>query len=315
MQFSISVIIPVYNGERFIKKAIISVLEQPQVTEIVVVNDGSIDGTLVILEELQSQNSKIKVCHHKDKSNKGRSASRNLGIKKATENYIAFLDADDYYLPNRFTNDIKVFQENEMCDGIYNAVGFHFYRLASTLELQTHQLYTVRQDIKPDFLFEALLSGKFGHFQIDGLTVKKSLFNATGYFNEALVVAEDSDIFWKMALVGNLYTGIIDSPVALRGVHESNIFDDTEIYKIYTIKMYESVLFWGSKVKLPISKNDLLLKWVWLLRFKQKKTLVQDIKYWFFLFKNSKELVFTYLSFKYFPIVRLRKNIFPFIFR
>lgn len=315
MGFNLSVIIPTYNVARFIEKAIYSALDQQEVFEVIVVDDGSTDATLSIVAQLQKEANRIKIYQHPNGVNKGRSASRNLGIQKATGNYIAFLDADDYFLPNRFTNDIKVFQENKNCDGIYNAVGFHFYRPATPLELQKHQIYTVRQVIKPDFLFEALLSGKFGHFQIDGLTVKKALFDVTGYFNEALIVAEDSDIFWKMALKGNLYTGIIDSPVALRGVHESNIFDNTEIYKIYTIKMYESVLFWGSKVKLPISKNDLLLKWVWLLRFKQKKTLVQDIKYWFFLFKNSRELVFTYLSFKYFPIVRLRKNIFPFIFR
>lgn len=311
----VSVVIPMYNAIAFIEKAITSALQQDVVKEVIVVNDGSTDGSFELLQKLQQKEGRIKIHQHPNFENKGRSASRNLGIQKATGKYIAFLDADDYYLENRFANDIKIFQENKNCDGIYNAVGFHFYRPATSLELQTHQIYTVRQVIKPDFLFEALLSGKFGHFQIDGLTVKKALFDATGYFNEALVVAEDTDIFWKMTLVGNLYTGIIDSPVALRGVHESNIFDNTEIYKIYTIKMYESVLFWGSKVKLPISKNDLLLKWVWLLRFKQKKTLVQDIKYWFFLFKNSRELVFTYLSFKYFPIVRLRKNIFPFIFR
>ena len=53
--FTVSVIIPVYNGERFIAKAIASVLAQPEVTEIVVVNDGSTDSTPDILEKLQEQ--------------------------------------------------------------------------------------------------------------------------------------------------------------------------------------------------------------------------------------------------------------------
>jgi glycosyltransferase involved in cell wall biosynthesis len=314
MQFSISVIIPVYNGERFIEKAIASVLLQPEVAEIIVVNDGSTDTTQAILDELQEQNPILKIYHHENKSNKGRSASRNLGIQKANGDFIAFLDADDYFLPNRFANDFKVFQENNSCDGVYNAIGVHYYREATMVEKEMLKLTTVKQVIKPDFLFEALLSGKIGHFHIDGLTVKKALFDATGYFNEALIVAEDTDIFWKMALKGNLYTGIIDSPVAIRGVHESNIFDDKDIYKIYTIKKYESVLFWGSKVKLPISKNDLLLKWIWLMRFKQNRTLFQDIQYWVFLFKNSKELIFSYLSIKYFPVVQRRKYFFPFLY-
>lgn len=313
--FTLSVIIPVYNCERFIEKTIASVFVQPEVTEIIVVNDGSTDGTETLLDQLQKQNSILTIYHHHNKVNKGRSASRNLGIQKATGNYIAFLDADDYFLPNRFVNDVKVFQENENCDGVYNAVGFHFYRVATAQELQTHQLYTVNQKIKPDFLFEALLSGKYGHFQIDGLTVKKSVFDTIGLFNESLVVAEDTDVFWKMALKCQLETGLIDQPVAIRGIHDNNIFDQQDLYKKYIMKMYESVLFWSYKVKLPISKNDLLLKWIWLLRFKQNKTLFQDIQYWFFLFKNNKKLIFTYLMVKYFPIVRLRKKIFPFIFR
>ncbi len=312
---TLSIIIPVYNCTLFIAKAIQSALQQPEVTEVVVVDDGSTDGTLVIVTLLQEKDFRIKIYKHPNGINKGRSASRNLGIQKATGNFIAFLDADDYFLPNRFTNDIKVFQENKNCDGVYNAVGFHFYRVATAQELQTHQLYTVNQKIKPDFLFEALLSGKYGHFQIDGLTVKKSVFDTIGLFNESLVVAEDTDVFWKMALKCQLETGLIDQPVAIRGVHDDNVFDQQDLYKKYIMKMYESVLFWSNKVELPISKNDLLLKWIWLLRFKQNKTLVQDMQYWFFIFKNSKKMIFTYLIVKYFPIVRLRKKIFPFIFR
>ena len=312
MQFSISVIIPVYDGQRFIKKAILSVLQQPQVTEIIVVNDGSLDGTQVILDELQLQNSKIKVYHHKDKLNKGRSASRNLGIQKATGNYIAFLDADDYYLENRFVNDIKVFQENKDCDGIYNAVGSHFYREVTQEETTWHQLElnTTKKGIEPDFLFDALISGKYGFFQIDGLTVKKTIFDKTGLFNENLVVSEDSDLFWKMALKTKLVGGILDKPIAKRGIHDSNIFDREDLYEIYVIKMYESLIFWSSRNRVSLSKVDTLLKWIWLLKFKQKNSLINDCNYWNSLFFNNPKLLFTYLSIKYFPIIRLRKELF-----
>ena len=164
--FTLSVIIPVYNCERFIEKTIASVIAQPEVTEIIVVNDGSIDGTETLLDQLQKQNSILTIYHHHNKLNKGRSASRNLGIQKATGNYIAFLDADDYFLPNRFANDIKVFQENKNCDGIYNAVGFHFYRVLTATEENQLQLNTMTKRIEPDFLFDALISGKYGFFHI-----------------------------------------------------------------------------------------------------------------------------------------------------
>ena len=126
MQFSLSIIIPVYNAESFINKAIESACGQPEVTEIVVVDDGSDDGTQKIVSQMLKTDDRIKVFHHENKLNKGRSASRNLGIQKSTGHYIAFLDADDYYLENRFTNDKIVFEQNEDTDGVYNAVGFHF---------------------------------------------------------------------------------------------------------------------------------------------------------------------------------------------
>ena len=134
MGFCVSVVIPAYNAERFIEKSIKSALEQPEVSEVLIVDDGSTDNTESILKKLIAQYQKLKVYYHSGKSNKGRSASRNLGILKAKANYIAFLDADDFYLPNRFLNDKKIFAENNTIEGVYNAIGVHFYRKASNKE-------------------------------------------------------------------------------------------------------------------------------------------------------------------------------------
>lgn len=313
--FTLSVIIPVYNCERFIEKAIVSVIAQPEVTEIVVVNDGSTDSSQFILDQLQVQNPILKIYHHENKSNKGRSASRNLGIKNATGNYIAFLDADDYFLPNRFTNDIKFFQENKNCDGVYNAVGFHFYRTITTDEQSQLKLNTMTKGIEPEFLFDALISGKYGFFHIDGLTIKKTVFDATGLFIEALVVSEDSDLFWKMALKTRLVGGLLEEPVAKRGIHDTNIFDREDLYKIYVIKMYESLISWSSKNGIPLIKIDTLLKWIWLLKYKQNNNLLNNTIYWTKLFFTNPKLLFTYLSIKYFPIIRQRQILFPFLYQ
>lgn len=311
----VSVIIPVYNAAPFIEKAIISVLQQNEVKEIIVVNDGSTDNSLEILQQLQQTDNRIKIYHHENKYNKGRSASRNLGILNATGNFIAFLDADDYFLPNRFAYDKQLFQEIENCDGVYNAVGFHYYRAARAQEMQKQQLYTVNQKLSPDFLFEALLSGKYGHFQIDGLTVKKSVFDKIGFFNEDLVVAEDTEIFWKMAIKCRLETGIIEQPLAMRGAHDNNVFDNKELYATYTIKMFETLLVWCLHHQVAYAIKDNLLKWIWLLKHKQKNKLSQDIKYWGVIFFSQPKLLFSIFSIKYFPIVRYRKMLFPFLYR
>ena len=255
MKKSLSVIIPVYNCERFVAKAIESALAQPEVTEVVVVDDGSQDASLAICKALQLQDSRVKIFQHPNGVNKGRSASRNLALQNATGNYIAFLDADDYYLENRFTNDFKLFQADENCEGVYNAVGFHYYRIATEQELATHPLYTVTRTIAPDELFVSLLYGKAGHFHIDGLTVKKEVV-ASIRFNEKLVVAEDTEVFWKMAIKHQLYTGIISHPIAMRGVHDDNIFDNKELYREYTIKMFETLVIWCSINQVQYSVKD-----------------------------------------------------------
>lgn len=313
MQFSISVIIPVFNCERFIEKAILSALEQVEVIEVIVVNDGSTDASEYIIERLKKQYPIVKLYHHSNKVNKGRSASRNLGIQKATGNFIAFLDADDYYLPNRFTNDIKVFEANSNCDGVYNAIGVHFYR-ERTSEDKLNDLFTVTQSIDSEFLFNALFHGKYGHFSIDGLTIKKSVFEIIGFFNKKLVVSEDTELLWKMAIKCHLETGIIDKAVAVRGVHEHNIFDNQQLYGIYTLKMYETLLVWCANNQVDFKIRDEILKRIWIVKHKENNKLYQDIVYWGRLFFPNFKLVFSILSIKYFPVIRYRQMLFPFLY-
>ncbi|MBU2952156.1 glycosyltransferase family 2 protein [Tamlana agarivorans] len=313
--FEVSVIIPVYNAERFIEKAISSALEQSEVFEVIIINDGSTDATEEILTQILEQNSKVRVLYHDNKCNKGRSASRNLGIKKARGNYIAFLDADDYYLPNRFNNDKLIFENEEEVDGVYNAIGAHFYRSTSAKERKRLELCTMTEKVSPENLFMVLLKGGKGHFSIDGLTVKKMIFEKTGLFNEDLIVAEDTELIWKMTLKAKLYSGIIDYSVAIRGVHDNNVFYNDYLYKIYDMKMYESLLCWSSKNEVDLKYIDALLNRIWIIKFKQKKILINDIGYWWFLFFRSPRLMFSFLSVKYFPIVRQRQKLFPFLFK
>lgn len=311
---TLSVIIPVYNCERFIAKTIASVVIQPQVTEIVVVDDGSTDESLSILKQLQLQYPILQLYQHPNGMNKGRSATRNLALQRAKGDYIAFLDADDYYLENRFVNDFKIFETNPNCDGVYNAVGYHFYRELSALESSINHLYTVNQKVAPEDLFTILLYGRCGHFHINGLTIKKSVFEIIGLFNETLIVAEDTEIFWKMAIKFRLETGIIDSAVAVRGVHENNIFNNENLYEIYNIKMHEAIAIWCSKNQVSYAIIDDVLKWIWMLKYQQRNKLYEDVGSWTKFFFTHPQLLFTIYSIKYFPIIRYRQMLFPFLY-
>ena len=91
----ISVVIPVYNGEKFIKKCLKSVLTQTyKNTEIVIVNDGSKDNSLEICNRIASTDSRVKVI---SQPNGGSAKARRVGISHATGDYVTFVDVDDFY--------------------------------------------------------------------------------------------------------------------------------------------------------------------------------------------------------------------------
>ncbi|HMK25851.1 MAG TPA: glycosyltransferase [Chitinophagaceae bacterium] len=93
----VSVIIPVYNGERYVEETIRSVFDQTfQDFEIIILNDGSTDSSAEIIKRLQEEDSRIIYI---SKPNTGVSDTRNIGISKARGKYLAFLDADDVWKP------------------------------------------------------------------------------------------------------------------------------------------------------------------------------------------------------------------------
>lgn len=309
--FLISVIIPAYNSELYIKKAIDSVLTQQENIEIVIVDDGSTDATFLICKAIANDNANVKIVQHLDKKNHGRSASRNLGIRNAKGICIAFLDADDYYLPNRFVNDMKLLEEEESIDGVYNAISAHFNRDFTLIEKNKLQLTTVREIIAPEKLFESMGPiGHLGYFSGIGLTVKRTIFEKTGLFNELLIVAEDTELWIRMTLVASLKSGIIDQPVAMRGVHYSNSsFNDNDLYMVNNLIMYESLLNWSFKKNVPINRIDLLWKKIWINRALNNKRLYSDLVFWIRSVVNHPRLLLLKKVYRTFPVFKRIKNI------
>ena len=92
---TISVIVPIYNAEKYLAKCIESLLHQSHTAlQIILVNDGSTDQSWTIAEQYAQQDSRIQVYAHP--TNQGQSAARNLGLMHVTGEYISFVDADDY---------------------------------------------------------------------------------------------------------------------------------------------------------------------------------------------------------------------------
>lgn len=107
----VSVIVPVYNIKEYLPRCVQSICAQTyRELEILLVDDGSTDGTGALCDELAKTDERIRVFH---KENGGSSSARNLGIEKAQGEYLGFVDSDDYIEPDMYEKLLKVLIEHE----------------------------------------------------------------------------------------------------------------------------------------------------------------------------------------------------------
>lgn len=289
MNLNISVIIPVYNASGFLRKSVESALQFDEVKEIILAEDCSTDNSLEICKKLASENSRIKLFRHHDEGNHGAGATRNLGIEKSTGDFIAFLDADDYYLSNRFNAEKEIFKDPKI-DGVFGAIGVEYITEKGKQEFQQKfkesNLTTVNYPAEGKEVFRGLLgltSKIFGSFfHLNALTVRKSaLDKANLRFNVNLRVHQDSDFNLKLAYLCYLKSGVIDQAVAMRGIH-----DDNRITKIkpYSSKFYKNSLLYNESVYLWSKANALekeYAKKIALDYFSFKIANQKGLKKWF----------------------------------
>lgn len=144
----ISIIIPVFNAEKYISRCIKSVVDQSySELEIIVVNDGSIDNSLFICELLATQDRRIKVI---SQDNGGVSKARNTGLRLAKGEYVMFLDSDDYMLPEMCKTMLDVLHKKQadcvIC-GIQEPEGGLWCP-------QKSMDYSTLEDFKKDFIYQ-----------------------------------------------------------------------------------------------------------------------------------------------------------------
>lgn len=184
----VSVIIPSYNQRIYVVEAIESVLCQshPQI-EIIVVDDGSTDGTRDALEEYRG---KIQIIHQ---ANAGISAARNTGIKQATGQYICLLDQDDLFLPDKIARQLAVFHERTDVGLVHTGAavirkgheGWEFWYGHIPPEYLSREQY-----------IDALLQSNF--IVCSTVMAKRDLFLTAGLFNEGYSFGEDYDMWLRM---------------------------------------------------------------------------------------------------------------------
>ncbi len=201
MPEAVSVVIPVYNGARCVRRAIDSVLAQTcRDFELIVVNDGSTDETAEVLAGLGDR---IRVVN---KANGGLSSARNAGIGAANGDYVAFLDADDWWLPRKLERQMEWLRAHP--DATFCSTA------ARIVDAQGKPLREWRSPAFPGSTLEAIFAAN-GYVAGSGSAViarREALF-AAGGFDERLGSLEDIDMWMRLAARGAYHC--IDEPLAV----------------------------------------------------------------------------------------------------
>ena len=188
----VSVIIPAYNRRHTIEATLQSLVKQKyRPLEIIVVDDGSSDGTWELLQELKFTEIEFRPIRQ---TNAGAAAARNTGIKASTGELIQFLDSDDLLDPEKLSQQVAVFQSQPEVDVAYG----HWQMGKSTTSFQH---YTAKQH--PDMV-TALLT-KYWHPNFSYLFRRQAVFDA-GLWDASLRINDDFDFALKVAMTGAKFT-------------------------------------------------------------------------------------------------------------
>jgi glycosyltransferase involved in cell wall biosynthesis len=250
--FKVSVIIPVYNAEKYLRKAVESALQLKQTGEVILVEDHSPDNSLVVCKELQQQYENVRILTHQNKANLGAGGARNLGIINAQFNYVAFLDADDYYLPNRFEAEEEIFPSDSSVDGVYGYTkGFFENETVKQKYLTRHSADdTFSEVVGANELLYALLFGGKGRFHTNAITLRKEVFEKAGYFDTELKLTQDTELWARLAAKCKLVAGNIVTPISVRTVHDQNrIHNDDAALNKYSAIAFTKLVIWATAQK------------------------------------------------------------------
>ena len=222
----ISVIIPTFNRIDLLKRAIDSVLNQSiKPYDIIVVDDGSIDGTSDMIKQKYKS---IKLIQQK---NSGVSAARNNGIKNAQGDWIALLDSDDEWKKNKLEEQVNKLTDNPK------------YDFCHTNEIWIRNGIRVNQKKRHKkyggFIFDKCLD--ICRISPSSVLFNKNIFNHVGWFNDKLPVCEDYDLWLRITAEFEIL--FIDKPLIVKyGGHNDQLSHSVEAIESFRIKALESLL-------------------------------------------------------------------------
>ena len=235
----ISVIVPIYNVEKYLQQCLDSIINQTyKKLEIILIDDGSVDNCPTICDEYAKKDKRIRVIH---KENKGISHARNTGLDISNGNYIAFVDGDDYIESTMIETLYKNLKENNSDISICN-----YYEVFSTnnklgLKMGNNKIFTSKNK------YELLINDyKIVMIPPWGKIYKKEIFNNIKYPNG--MIMEDSYILTDILKTVNRIS-YINTPLYYYVQRENSIM------KKFTLKRLDSLLGQEKRIKFCIENN------------------------------------------------------------
>lgn len=188
-ELCIDVIIPTYNGLPWLIETINSVLSQTHKNlKLLVVDDGSTDGTKSYVRSIKDP--RVIYIH---KKNNGQSSARNLGIKNASSPFIAFLDADDIWYPDKLSKQMQVMKDHPEAGLVY---GHHYFTDENRVIQRNLRIWE-----KGD-LADTLCGGNIIAGSASMVLIRREVLDKAGaYFREDLVNGEDWELWLRIALI------------------------------------------------------------------------------------------------------------------
>jgi len=203
----VSVIIPTHNRCRYLSEAVDSVLAQtyPHL-EIFIVDDGSTDDTPQVLEKYGN---KIKYLRQECR---GVCVARNNAIRQAAGKYVAFLDDDDVWLPQKLEKEVAFLESHEDHGFVFSSFRYFSDEKADMGERRRNEY----EEMTYEYLYNQNLI-----FSTSLVTMRKECLDRFGLFDEGLVQSADYDLWLRIAK--NCKFGVIDEPLSKYRLHETNM--------------------------------------------------------------------------------------------
>lgn len=260
----VSVIMPVLDRAAFVRASVESVLATgyPEL-EVVIVDDGSTDGTGAILEDVLSRNEAVvRILRHPGGQSLGPCTSRNLALGAATGAYVCFLDSDDIMLPHRFERAVRLLDEDPGLDGIVEVTELVFDAEEERVRWGDRALrYGPKVgSIPADGFLTACLLDRICSMHTSNILVRARLFERTGVFRATSERSEDFHLWLRMAACGRFAVGEMERPVTLYRRHAGNIWSPDPLDSLRDAGVLRDVLAWARRSRHVTPSNVTVLR-------------------------------------------------------